>query len=378
MKYKKIIYSDISAEISLSIFDPTTGISEYHAIIQLTDSVADAFQQYRQINEAIRLLEEELRVKSIWQRYFVSDAVNQAFYLKQTKQNAAVSVVQQPLLNGTKVGVWVYLLPDVQLEKDTNGVSVMQHSGYQHLYHTQLHALAEDERMQTTDIFRQYVEQLSAYTCTLADHCIRTWVYVQGVDTHYEGMVVARRMCFEEEGLTPQTHFIASTGIEGKYRHPEVLVFMDAYAVRGLQPEQIRYLYAPTHLNPTHEYGVTFERGTVVQYGDRRHVFISGTASINNRGEIEHSMDIVGQTERVFENIRALLYEAECKMEDVAHLIVYLRDTADYRIVVAYLKRISPDTPVIVLWAPVCRPGWLIEAECMAVKPGKDERYKPY
>ena len=61
---------------------------------------------------------------------------------------------------------------------------------------------------------------------------------------------------------------------------------MDTYAVDGLKSEQIHYLYAPTHLNPTYEYGVSFERGTYVDYGDRRQVFISGTASINNKGEV--------------------------------------------------------------------------------------------
>ncbi|MDR2920255.1 MAG: hypothetical protein LBV72_12945 [Tannerella sp.] len=378
MKYKKIVYPDISAEILLSIFELQAGISEYHAMIRLTDTIANVSRQYKEIEEAIRLLEEELRVKLIWKRYFVSDAVNQVSYLTETEQNAAVSVVQQPPLNGTKVAVWAYLLPDVQFAKDISGITVLQHNGYQHLYHTQLYSPGENESEQTTDIFHQYIEQLSAYSCTLADNCIRTWVYVQGVDTHYKGMVTARRTYFEEEGLTPQTHFIASTGIEGKYIHPETLVFMDAYAIKGLQPGQIRYLHAPTHLNPTHEYGVTFERGTVVEYGDRRHVFISGTASINNQGEIEHPMDIIKQTGRMFENIRALLDEAECSMEDVAHLIVYLRDSGDYHAVNAYLERVYPDIPFVILWAPVCRPGWLIEVECMAVKAVKDDQYQPF
>ena len=32
---------------------------------------------------------------------------------------------------------------------------------------------------------------------------------------------------------------------------------MDTYAVAGLKPEQIHFLYAPTHLNPTYGYGVS-------------------------------------------------------------------------------------------------------------------------
>ena len=76
---------------------------------------------------------------------------------------------------------------------------------------------------------------------------------------------------------------------------------MDTYAVLGIRQEQIHYLYAPTHLNPTYEYGVSFERGTYVDYGDRRQVFISGTASINHRGEVVHPGDIRKQTERMWE-----------------------------------------------------------------------------
>lgn len=378
MKYEKIEYPDMSVEISLCIFTSPEGLSEYHAMIRLLNTSVDVSEQYKRVEEAAVLLQNELHIKLVWKRYFVSDAVNQAFYVKDVGSEAAFSVVQQPPLNGAKVAVWAYLLPDVQLTKDIRSTTVMYHSTYRHLYHTQLYSLQRSVPEQTEDIFRQYIEQLAAYDCTLADNCIRTWVYVQGVDTHYRNMVVARKSYFEKEGLTSHTHYIASTGIEGKYIFPDALVFMDAYAIRGLQPGQVWYLYAPTHLNPTHEYGVTFERGTVVQYGDRRHVFISGTASINNRGEIEHPMDIVKQAERMFDNIRALLNEAECGMEDVMSLIVYLRDTADYQIVADYLVRVYPDMPYVILWAPVCRPGWLVETECMAVKAMKDERYQPY
>ena len=41
------------------------------------------------------------------------------------------------------------------------------------------------------------------------------------------------------------------------------------------------YQYQYEDVNRTYEYGVTFERGTAVTYGDRRHVFIAGTASID-------------------------------------------------------------------------------------------------
>lgn len=58
---------------------------------------------------------------------------------------------------------------------------------------------------------------------------------------------------------------------------------------KRIKPDQIKYLYARTHLNPTYEYGVSFERGTAVDFEDRRQIIISGTASINNHGEIVFS-----------------------------------------------------------------------------------------
>ena len=153
---------------------------------------------------------------------------------------------------------------------------------------------------------------------------------------------------------------------------------MGTYAITGLEPEQQHYLYAPTHLNPTYEYGVTFERGTVVEYGDRDHIYISGTASINNKGEVEHVGDIVLQTKRMWENVEALLKEADSDFQDVMQLIVYLRDTADYEVVKALFAERFPNIPTVITLAPVCRPTWLVEMECIAVKERLNEKFRKF
>ncbi|MDR3261243.1 MAG: hypothetical protein LBT78_05340 [Tannerella sp.] len=369
MNYEKITCPELSAEADVSIFPSPGDMSEYHAMIRLTDATCSVDEQYERIETMAEFVRTRLQgAEPVWKRYFVSDAVNQRPFLEQVRGTAAVSIVQQPPLNGTKVAVWFYLASGVRLSREAGGVSVMEHASYRHIFCTGLHSPAKDEAAQTEDIFNQYIRLLASQGGTLEKHCIRTWIYVQGIDTHYAGMVAARKACFERNGLTPKTHFIASTGIEGKYIRPDVLAFMDAYAVQGLKPEQIQYLHAPTHLNPTHEYGVTFERGTAIHYGDRRHVFISGTASINNRGEIEHPMDILKQTERMFKNIQALLSEADTGMDEVACLIVYLRDISDYHLIDSYMETVYPQLPKVIVWAPVCRSGWLIEAECMAIK----------
>jgi enamine deaminase RidA (YjgF/YER057c/UK114 family) len=359
MKYKNKEYKDFSVRVSLSIFDGGRSAREFHAFLTTTDTHLDAQSQYRNLAAACAALSSEpelAKAAPVFCRYFVSDAVNQSFLQKQTAiDGCAVSVVQQPPLDGAKVALWIYY-------------SEQRNQQYRHYFDAQLHDGDLDPARQTTNIFGDYSDRLSQRGLTLADNCIRTWIYVSDVDNRYSAMVDARKQFFTLNGLTADTHYIASTGIEGKYINPKNTILMDAYAVGGLQPEQITYIKGSSHLNPTNHYGVTFERATAVDYGDRRHIFVSGTASIDNRGQIVAPFDIEQQTERTLENISVLLAEVDATASDLAQMTVYLRDTADYARVAEYLQQCCPDVPKVIVWAPVCRPGWLIEIECIAVK----------
>ena len=78
--------------------------------------------------------------------------------------------------------------------------------------------------------------------------------------------------------------------------------------------------------------------------------------------------DIRKQTHRMWENVETLLNEADCTFNEVGQMIVYLRDIADYDLVCAMYQERFPGKPVVIVHAPVCRPGWLVEMECTAVK----------
>ena len=207
---------------------------------------------------------------------------------------------------------------------------------------------------------------LQAHGMTLQDDCVRTWLFVQNIDVNYKGVVDGRNSVFDRHGLTCDTHFISSTGIEGRTLNHANKVMLDAVAVKGIGVEQ-QYLYGASHLNRTSEYGVRFERGTVVRYPDFKHVFISGTASIDNKGQVMYPGDIVRQTGRMIENVEVLLAESGCSFNDVPAITVYLRDPSDYAVVKQILAERFPEHPLIVTLAPVCRPGWLIEMECVAI-----------
>ena len=359
--------------IKIARFEVPEGVSEYHVMVRVTDAHLTYTEQVEALLASYaRLAEGELKGNcAVFKRFFLSDAANQTDYLLAMlaeDSDCPLSIVEQPPLDGSKVAMWAYLQKGVQVKALTKGIYEVKHGTYRHLWMAGACNRALNSECQMRLLFNDYVMQLLENGCSLANNCIRTWLYVQNVDVNYAGVVKARNEVFTTQNLTDKTHFIASTGIAGRHADPNVWVQMDAYAVDGVRQEQIHYLYAPTHLNPTYEYGVSFERGTYVDYGDRRQVFISGTASINNKGEIVHPGDIRKQTLRMWENVETLLKEAECTFDHVGHLLVYLRDIADYVVVEEMFEERFPNIPKVFLLAPVCRSGWLIEMECMAVK----------
>ena len=372
-----------NTSIEIFRYEVPEGVSEYHAMLRVTNPRLTYMEQVDCLMEAYdQLMQGEMKgAVAVFKRFFVSDAANQANYLQALhaeRSDCALSIIEQPPLDGSKVALWVYIQRGVQTKALANGIYEVKHGGYRHLWMAGACNQASNSEYQMRLLFNDYVMQLLENGCCLADNCIRTWIFVQNVDVNYAGVVKARNEVFATQNLTDKTHFIASTGIAGRHANPKVLVQMDAYAVDGICEGQVHYLYAPTHLNPTYEYGVSFERGTYVDYGDRRQVFISGTASINNKGEIMYPGDIRQQTLRMWENVETLLKEAECTFEHVAHLLVYLRDIADYTIVREMFEERFPNIPKVFLLAPVCRPGWLVEMECMAVKSINDERYPAF
>lgn len=55
-------------------------------------------------------------------------------------------------------------------------------------------------------------------------------------------------------------------------------------------------------------------------------------------------------------------------MNDIQYFIIYLRDISDYHTVDRMMQQFYPQIPRIIVEAKVCRPGWLIEMECIAEK----------
>jgi enamine deaminase RidA (YjgF/YER057c/UK114 family) len=352
-------------------------IPEYHISLSpnncsfFEDQLDDLLQQLQVAVQQNSLSSEQL----VFAKIFLSDYINQKPLLDKHKglsnilSRCASSTIEQAPLDGTKINLLLFFLKtdNLRIERQNNVFHIYVNNQL-HVYQSISEFRSQTPYRQTEEAFQDHSDWLEKRQLTLKGHCVRTWIYSRDVDKDYAEIVKARNNVFDRQGLTHDTHYIASTGIEGKGLYTSSCVNIDFYSIPNIRPAQIHHLQALDYLNPTHEYGVAFERGTSITYPDKKHIFISGTASIDKQGNCVHRDNVLKQTERLFLNIGKLLDDGESSLDDIAQMIVYLRNVPDYPTVRNYLDHHFENTPKVVVLARVCRPEWLIEVECLAVK----------
>ncbi|MBD3393132.1 MAG: hypothetical protein GF418_13505 [Chitinivibrionales bacterium] len=369
-----------------SSFATDTGARESYLIVgtEAHATFAAALEELDR-NYARALEQQDLTDDTlVFTRVFLSDIQNQKDEFRSSKiythiKSGAVSIIEQTPLQGGAVSLLCYHISD---DRPVSGKAVLNHSidGWRNgLVYTGMHYAAVwtgsyagygdfDAKLQTQELLTAYSRELERQGMSLLQNGVRTWIYVRDIDNHYGGMVRARREFFEHQGLTTRSRFLASTGIEGKSKEIDSLVTMDALSYSNLQEGQIERMEALDNMSPTIRYGVTFERGLRVKFGDRSHLYVSGTASIDRHGDVLHIGDIRKQTERAIDNVRALLSPHNATLNDMAYLIVYLRDPKFLSGVMEIAEREVPaGIPLIAVRGSVCRPTWLVEFEGVGI-----------
>ena len=195
----------------------------------------------------------------------------------------------------------------------------------------------------------------------------RTWIFLADIARDYAALNRARRAFFEAEDVRPAP---ASTGIGGRPAAAGRLVALDLVAFDGLPAGAMRPLSAPT-MNEAPSYGSDFSRGYEVRLADRRLLFVSGTASIDRRGEVLHPGDIGMQADRMLQNVDRLLHAAGAGFGDLAHAVTYVKRAQDAPAVSSACARagLPADLPHVICVAEVCRDEWLCEMEAYAALP---------
>lgn len=98
-------------------------------------------------------------------------------------------------------------------------------------------------------------------------------------------------------------------------------------------------------------------------------LFVAGTVSINERGELVGKGDIKTQTRQVLDNIKTVIETAGGTMRDVTRTRVYLTDFTNYTGMNEMYKTYFPVEPPArsTVRVDLVNPDYLIEIEATAV-----------
>lgn len=125
----------------------------------------------------------------------------------------------------------------------------------------------------------------------------------------------------------------------------------------------------------------SFSRGLRVDLKGTTLLLISGTASVDERGQTLHVGDFRAQTWRTYRNITALLESEGASWKDVVRTTCYLRDIErDYaafnEIRTQFFREqgLDPLPASTGIQAILCRPDLLVEIEALAILDTSEER----
>ena len=137
-----------------------------------------------------------------------------------------------------------------------------------------------------------------------------------------------------------------------------------------------RAISAPEVLNEAYDYGSSFTRGMRVELPGATMLYLSGTASVDEKGRTIHEGDFSAQCMRTLRNLTHLLHAEGASWHDVVRTTCYLRDIErDYdqfnRVRTLFMTAIGLDPlPASTgIQARICRPDLLVEIEAIAILP---------
>ena len=157
--FKEIIQlKDSYAEVFC--FSNITEAKEYHITVHINNTRLN----FRQQLETLINSYNEIRIRlsdnavAVFKRYFLSDAANQeneVFDLETS--DCAISVIQQPPIDGSKVALWAYLITGVKTRVLQNGLYMVEHNSYKHLWLGNYYVPEINSEYQTRMMLQNYV-----------------------------------------------------------------------------------------------------------------------------------------------------------------------------------------------------------------------------
>ena len=131
-------------------------------MIHVQDRMTTYSEQLKQVfGDFVRVCREDLSgAQPVFVRVFLSDSANQSEELAGYLQDAtyAVSVIEQPPLDGSKIALWAYLQTDMQPFASPGELRAFQHNSYTHWWGGDMTAVGADSEGQTYDLLNRSEE----------------------------------------------------------------------------------------------------------------------------------------------------------------------------------------------------------------------------
>lgn len=193
----------------------------------------------------------------------------------------------------------------------------------------------------------------------------RTWMWLGDIMSWYNEFNKVRNRFFTERGLIGEGSrqlMPASTGIglglAGKQCGMDLIAVLE-------QGQAIEFLPVVGRQQCALDYGSAFSRASCVKSPAGKTVFVSGTASIDEKGVSTHIGDAKGQIEATIENVRAVLRDMSCDDGDVVQAIAYCKTNDIEDIFEEFKSHLK--WPWITAVCDICRDDLLFEIEVTAL-----------
>ena len=228
---------------------------------------------------------------------------------------------------------------------------------------------------QAEEMFRKAETLLKSEGASFRD-VVRTWIYVDEILNWYNEFNSARNTCYTDFGLikngdvnhAEEIFLPASTGIEGKNPNNSATI-MDLLAVsnRSNTGIEIQPLYGIRQRSP-YRYGSAFSRAMKLLEPGEKWVFVSGTASINEKGENIHIGDLNSQVKHTVKVVDSLIRPEGASFSDLCEATVFLKRKSDFSMYQETADSLGlSNIPAVYLVADVCWDELLFELDAAFV-----------
>lgn len=208
-------------------------------------------------------------------------------------------------------------------------------------------------------------------------HLLRTWHYFPQItgeqhgQERYQDFVVGRYQALADENANFETQLPAATAI-GTH-NPGYLIYFLAAKQPGQQienPRQISAFHYPKQYSPK---SPSFSRATYKDWGQEKHLYISGTASIVGHESLHHDSPTL-QSREILNNLQSLLDHCHTQnlpmvksIQELHFLKIYVKHPEHLSAIQHTLNDLIPEVEKHYFLGDVCREELLVEIEGMGV-----------